>query len=97
MTNWNERLHIYQVLNSILVNFNKEYPKLKTEQKVKKVEKPQKAEKFSFFNFELEKIALNEILNLLKDQRESKKISENQFKALFPRYLNEIKRIHEIN
>ena len=97
LKNWNERLHLYQVINSILVHFNKEYPTQPIKkQVVKRKEKP-KTEKFSLFDFELEKLALNEILDNLKDQKMAKLIDEKVFKSLFNKYLTEIKRITEIN
>lgn len=97
LKNWNERLHLYQVLNSILVHLNKEYPRLKIKKMVKKHKKEEKKEIFSLFDFESEKLALNEITDLLKDQRKTKEIDEKNFKLLFNNYLTEIKRIREIN
>ena len=96
LKNWNERLHLYQVLNSILVNFNKEYPTQIIKKKVVRQKKEPKTENFSLFDFELEKIALNEILEILRNQKEANKIDNITFKSLFNKYLTEIKRIEEV-
>jgi len=97
LKNWNERLHLYQVLNSILVQFNKEYPIEPVKKQVVKQEKKPKTENFSLYDFELEKLALNEILEILKNQKQVKQIDNIMFKSLFNKYLTEIKRIKEIN
>ncbi len=93
LKNWNERLHIYQVINSILVNFNKEYPLKIVKKKSSKKEKEIEPEIFSLFDFELEKLALNELINILKFQKNSNLIDNKSFKTLFNIYLSEIKRI----
>ena len=103
LINWNEKLHIYQIINSILVNFNKKFPKLKKDKKSIKEEMIKKQDKqfislkkLSFFDIELEKKALNDLLDTLKSFKKFKKIDQKSFKILFSRYLTEIKNIKEI-
>ena len=103
LINWNEKLRIYQIINSILVNFNKKFPKLKKDKKsikentVKEKEvKLISVKNLSFFDTELEKTALTELLETLKSFKKLKKIDQKSFKILFSRYLNEIKNIKEI-
>ena len=103
LKNWNDRLHVYQIINSILVNFNKKFPKLKKEKKIAKSETDHKQDQEAiyikdptFFNTDSEKKALNELLETLKTFKNMKKIDQKSFKILFSRYLNEIKNIEAI-
>ncbi|NHI93154.1 MAG: hypothetical protein EAX96_11680 [Candidatus Lokiarchaeota archaeon] len=102
LANWNENLHIYQIINSVLVHFNKNFPKFKKGKNNKSKQERSQNEVIEsyeppvFFNTELEKKALNELIETLKIYKKQKKITQKSYKTLFSRYLTEIKKIEEI-
>ncbi|MHA1894271.1 MAG: hypothetical protein ACTSX4_07215 [Candidatus Helarchaeota archaeon] len=102
LMNWNKNLHIYQAINSIIVNFNKNLPKIKKYDAIPKKKNEnnsitdQKNDEKSFFDTELEKLALNELMDALKSLKRNKKIDEKTFKRIFTKYLTEIKKINKV-